>query len=143
MEFFVICSFTRNHLTLWYTFGRYKNPLLDYKLCVCPAFFFLSKYLLFTPNPVHYTPKSPFSSTNHQLFRSKSSYGCVLVSAVPSVHCGGWGVLHAQSALRETSGRGGFKWVILRRCAQNYIGAINLLRQSQYRTQLPVWLPGL
>ena len=46
-----------------------------------------------------------------------------------------------QSALRKSSGRGGFEWVSLRRFAQNDFGARDLLRQPQYQTRLPVHIP--
>ena len=52
-------------------------------------------------------------------------------------------LLWARSALRESNGRGEFKWVIWRRCAQNNLSARYLLRQSQYWTRIPVRLPGL
>ena len=38
-------------------------------------------------------------------------------------------------------GRGGFKWVILRSCTRFNFGAKYLLRQTQPRSQCPIWLP--
>ena len=94
-----------------------------------------SQSLLFIPNTGHYMPKYPCSSPNGLVFNKNSSSGYVHVSAAPSGRCVcvcvGGGLLHAQSALRETSGSGGFKWVSFHRVAQNYLDARNLLCQSQ------------
>ena len=43
----------------------------------------------------------------------------------------------------QISGRSGFEWVSLRRCARNNLGARYLLRQSQSWTWLPVQLLGM
>ena len=48
--------------------------------------------------------------------------GVVPMSAIQSFCCAGWEKLRLHSTLLETSGRGGFKWVRLRRCAQTYFG---------------------
>ena len=111
-------------------------------MCV-PRFCFHSESLISTPNTSNYMPKSPCSSPNGLVFSPKSLYGYVPANAAPSVRPSwGVGVLHAQITLRETRGRGRFKWVSLRRCAWKYFCARNLLRQSQSQTRLPVWLLG-
>ena len=68
--------------------------------------------------------------------------GYVPVSSVLSVRHGACGCC-AWSALRETMGRCGFRWVSLCRRVRNYFGVINVLRQAQSQTILLVWLPGL
>ena len=121
---------------------NYKNALLHYKVCVCPAFSFPLQIPDFTPNTGRYTPKSLCSSPNGLILNLKYSYGYITVSGAPSICHGGWGVLRVRRALRKNSGRGGFEWASLHRCARNYFGAGNLLHQSQYPNRLPVWLPG-
>ena len=90
---------------------EYKNVMLNFKLCVCPAFLFSVKIPGFMVNPDKYTTKSHYYYTNGLVLKPKSSSGYILVSTVPSrpsvVGCGG--VLLQQSVLRETSGRGGFQ----------------------------------
>ena len=117
-----------------YPWVWYRNALLDYNSCVFPTFLFPLKYLLLMPNTGHYTPKSPCLSSNGLLFTWNSLSGYVPMRAVPSIHCE---VFFCTKLLREASGRGVFKWVRLRWCAQKYLSARNLLCQSQSQTQLP------
>ena len=55
-----------------------------------PYFRFLSKYVIFTPNTGHYTPKSPQSSPNCQICTLESLSGYVPMRSVMSV-CQLWG----------------------------------------------------
>ena len=130
----------KSELTLSYNI-KTRYWIIRY-VCV-PRFHFLSYSLLFTQKPGHYMPKSPCSSPYVLLFTPKFSSRYVPVFAVSSVRCGGLGVFHTWSAFSETSERGVFEWVRSRKCAQNYLGARNLLRQVQSQPRISAWLLGL
>ena len=81
-----------------------------------------SRPVLFFPVPSYPVPSRPL------LYRT---------SVVGGGRGGMRGVAHA-NCFEVTSGRGGFEWVMLRRCVQNCLAASNLLCQYQSQTQIPV-----
>ena len=68
-------------------------------MCVARVFF-QYEYLIFTPNPVHYIPKSLCSSPNGLLFTPNSLSGLIRVSTVLSGRHGGGGELCCMHEVR-------------------------------------------
>ena len=64
----------------------------------CLRFHFPYKSLVFTPNPGHDTPRSPFSSPNVLIFTPESFSGYIPVSSVSSIQYGGCCVCKAHCA---------------------------------------------
>ena len=90
--------------SFWGNIVKYKMRYCIISYVCVPRFRFCYEFLFFMHNPGHYTPDDPCSSPDGLLFTAKSSSENVPMSSVPSVYCGGWGVLHVRSALQKTRG---------------------------------------
>ena len=121
---------------------KYKNALLDYNLCVCPAFSFLVRIPGFYDEPW-----SLYTKFSVLLYKWSAFYSKVLVWARTHEYspvCMLWvlGLLHAQSSLRESRGRGGFEWLSLCRCSENILVQEIYCSKAQSQTQIPFWISG-